>query len=59
LEAGIEPIGFRPGYTGGGGVARAKSIALPADLARLIEACGALTADDRSRIRAIVEGPQA
>jgi hypothetical protein len=34
----------------------AQSGALPADLARLIEAWGGLTADDRRRIRAIVDG---
>jgi hypothetical protein len=34
----------------------AKSGALPADLARLIEAWGGLAEDDRRRIRAIVDG---
>jgi hypothetical protein len=41
------------------GIARAKSDVVPADLARLIEAWGSLTDDDRRRIRAIVDGRQA
>jgi hypothetical protein len=45
-----------PAETGGGGVARAKSDVVPADLSRVIEAWGSLTADDRRRIRAIVDG---
>ena len=45
-----------PGNTAVGGIARAKSDVIPADLARLIEAWGSLTADDRRRIRAIVDG---
>ncbi|MEN9667282.1 MAG: hypothetical protein RLZZ326_3645 [Planctomycetota bacterium] len=45
-----------PGNTAVGGIARAKSDVVSADLARLIEAWGGLTADDRRRIRAIVDG---
>ena len=58
-EAGIEPARRLPGNTGSGGIARAKSDLIPADLARLIEAWGSLTADDRRRIRAIVDGRRA
>ena len=58
-EAGIEAVGFPPGNTGGGGVARAKSDVVPAALAHVIEAWGSLTANDRRRIRAIVDGRRA
>ena len=56
---GFEPVTSFPAETDGGGIARAKSDVVPADLARLIEAWGSLTADDRRRIRAIVDGRQA
>jgi len=55
-EAGIEPARRSPGNTGSGGIARAKSDVVPADLKHVIEAWGLLTADDRRRIRAIVDG---
>ena len=55
-EAGIEPVGFRPGNTPIPNPGGAESGALPADLAHVIETWGSLTADDRRRIRAIVDG---
>jgi hypothetical protein len=55
-DIGLERTGFPPGNTCGGEFARAKSDVVPADLARLIEAWGSLTEDDRRRIRAIIDG---
>jgi len=55
-DIGLELPRYSPGNTAVGGVARAKSDVVPADLARLIEAWGSLTADDRRRIRAIIDG---
>ena len=58
-DIGLELPLYSPGNTAVGGVARAKSDALPDDLAHVIEAWGSLTDDDRRRIRAIVDGRQA
>ena len=58
-DIGLERTGFPPGKTGGGGVARAKSDVVPADLAHVIDNWPSLTDDDRRRIRAIIEGRQA
>jgi hypothetical protein len=58
-DRGLEGPTESPGNTTVGEIARAKSDVVPADLARLIEAWGSLTDDDRRRIRAIVDGRQA
>jgi integrase len=55
-DIGLERTGFPPGNTAFSDPGGAESGALPADLARLIEAWGSLTADDRRRIRAIIDG---
>ena len=53
---GFEAPRFPSGNTTISDSGGAKSGALPDDLARVIEAWGSLTADDRRRIRAIVDG---
>jgi hypothetical protein len=56
---GFEAPRFSPGNATISDSGGAYSGALPADLAHVIEAWGSLTADDRRRIRAIVDGRQA
>ena len=58
-RAGIERQAYSPKNTTISDSGGAYSGALPADLAHVIEAWGSLTADDRRRIRAIVDGRQA
>ena len=58
-EIGLELPRSSPGNTTIPNPDGAESGALPADLAHVIEAWGSLTADDRRRIRAIVDGRQA
>jgi len=55
-DIGLERNGFSPGDTGDGGVARAKSDVVPADLAHVIDNWHSLTDEDRRRVRAIVDG---
>jgi hypothetical protein len=58
-RAGIERQAYSPENTTISDSGGAYSGALPDDLAHVIEAWGLLTADDRRRIRAIVDGRQA
>ena len=58
-EAGIEPALRLPGNTTIPDPGGAYSGALPANLKHVIEAWGSLTADDRRRVRAIVDGRRA
>ncbi|MCY3015056.1 MAG: hypothetical protein NT171_10250 [Planctomycetota bacterium] len=58
-RAGIERQAYSPKNTTISDSGGAESGALPDDLAHVIEAWGSLTADDRRRIRAIVDGRQA
>ena len=55
-RAGIERTGFPPGNTTISDPGGAKSGALPADLAHVIDNWHSLTDEDRRRVRAIVDG---